>query len=210
MKEAVRPNENIQKFWENHIKNSNFFLTGTHGNEQSTTLRLNDLVTHGSTLLNIGVGRGFCTQYWYNFGCKVSVLDITMEAVNKVTSYIEDYYLDETIESLPKNKFDFITSLLVIQHMNFETLNRHMKHVIDSLTPTGLFAFQFAYSLNGKLNNESLETCQIGESTRTLEEMISIIISNGGHMVSMFDAGIYPDFNMGWKILHIKKEIIND
>ena len=208
MKEPTRPNETIEEFWDNnHKTNSHFYLSGTDGSSQVSILRLHGIVQPNTRLLNIGIGKGYCTKHWVEHGCLVSVLDISEVAIQRVRNIIEAAYTDSNIEDLPTNYFDYITCLLVVQHMNTETLDRHLKYVINSLKPNGVYAVQFAYALYGKPNKDDLETCQIGESTRTLEEMTYLVEKHGGKILSIFDGGQYPSFEMGWHILHISKEV---
>ena len=200
-------NEELKNFWkETHLRNENLFLAASSGSYQVAQLKIGNLIKPSDKILNIGVGRGYCTKYWYDYGCKVSVLDITPEAIDKVKDFIEASFLDSNLHELPENTFDYALSLLVIQHMSLSTLKRHMHYVIKSLKPTGTFMFQFAYATDGHNHDESFETFKNGSMRTSHDEMLKIVSDNNGVLINSFDGGKYPQWNMGWHIFHIKRK----
>jgi len=69
-------------------------------------------LTPDMDILNIGVGKGYCTQNLAALGCRVSVLDISCAALNKVKNITAGTYLANALHKIPKNHFDIAISFL--------------------------------------------------------------------------------------------------
>jgi ubiquinone/menaquinone biosynthesis C-methylase UbiE len=144
----------IKSYWSNFHKEQNAdALTGTSYAEIVRYHELTDKIYPGVTVLNIGVGKGYCTKGFYDNGCRVSVLDICEEALQTVRPYIERGYLQDNIDQLPANYFDIVISNLVAQHMADIDLRKQLTYVIRSLKDTGFFSIQLAGSLILEENN---------------------------------------------------------
>jgi len=199
----------VKNWWDNrHAVNdelAGFYLTGSGGEDVWRTLEVRERIVPGADVLNIGVGKGFCTRDLAKAGCRVSALDISEHALGKVADVIQAGYLASGLDKLPREEFDTALSFLVAQHMNTPNLVRQIKAVLQSLKPEGIFALQFACRLDPEdiWPDESDESCMKGGVCRTLSMLDEIVRRAGGSITLARRAGTFPQYGSGWYILHI-------
>ena len=103
----------------------------TNSNPILAVKNLNIDLIKDKKILEIGVGTGNSTKYYYDKGLEVSALDISDVALERVEQYIIKSYTPDDI--LPSKYFDIAVSNLVAQHMNDEDLSNQIKQVLESL-----------------------------------------------------------------------------
>ncbi len=184
-----------------------WFLTGSQGEDVWNNLKITHRLTPGSTVLNIGVGLGYCTKKLAAQGCRVSALDISEYALKKVESVCEGCYTHEKLDTLPSSYFDTAISNLVAQHMNNEDLFVQLFHVLRSLKSGGIFAIQFAYSLSRRfeISDESEVSQKGGGVCRSLGMIEQLIYRAGGDILLALNANVWPEAGSGWFVVHATK-----
>jgi len=169
--------ETIEQWWDTcHTgahPEADFFLTGHQGPEVWESLEITDRLIPGINVLNIGVGKGYCTQNLAALGCKVSVLDISSAALKKVKNIATRTYLANALHQIPENGFDIAISFLVVQHMSNTAFSEQLSAVYKALKPGGLFAFQYAFPLEPCLPTSpgDIKLCKVGGVTRSPSEI---------------------------------------
>lgn len=192
----------MKDFWEKvHGENNKRYLTGSTGRTVLSDLGVSLLPT--SSVLNIGVGTGECTQAFLRITTDVDVLDISNLALAKAKG-ARKKFLESELEKLPKSEYDFVLSHLVTQHLTDEALSRQLQFVIPSLKLSGIFAMQFAFSKGEKAPQSIEERCRGGFMMRTLEEM-RILISSFGEIIYSKEIPIQTSWKMGWFGIHIRR-----
>jgi len=198
--------ESSSQFWESqHQKDEALWLTGSLGPEVWEYLGIEDRIRPGASVLNIGVGLGHCTRALVDRGCQVDVLDIASSALDRVKDVARKGWLVSDLPLLPANCMDLAISNLVAQHMNNRDLLVQLRAVIQSLKPEGVFAMQFAYALDGALNDKEknpLEAAQTG-IFRTLGGMEGLVREAGGQILRAMRIGYFPGPGIGWYGVHI-------
>jgi ubiquinone/menaquinone biosynthesis C-methylase UbiE len=90
-----------QKFWdEQHNQNNQRTLSGCGFDDTVDFLNVKDLIVPGMCVLEIGCGLGYVTQGFADIA-KISVLDISDSALDRVRPICESVYHIDTVESLP-------------------------------------------------------------------------------------------------------------
>ncbi len=194
----------MREFWEGkHQEGNKQSLSGHDGPTVLTALKvsLNDI----KTVLEIGVGLGYCSRYLANQGMDLSCVDIAQTALNRVKD-IAKGYLAENIGQLPSDHFDLALSMCVTQHINDEMLEKQLTEVIRALRPCGTFAMQFSFPFHGARTEQSETEMQNGECARPIEKMYAMIEAAGGNVKMANIMGVYPQFKSGWCLVHIGKK----
>ena len=203
-------NQSIEAFWNNcHLKlcnNYQVWLTGSKGPEVWNILNIIDKIKPKINVLNIGVGLGYCTKELVRRKCNVHVLDISKHALDKVRD-IAKTYLPTELQDMPQNYFDLIISNLVAQHMSHNELSTHIKYLLKTMKPTGVFAMQFAFSTIPENNNiePSLPDMKSGGVCRTLSFVSGIVEKGGGYILYTNRIGLFPEYQSGWYAIHIAR-----
>lgn len=185
---------------------TDFFLTGHQGPEVWQSLDVLPWLLPGTAVLNIGVGKGYCTRHLAERGCLVSALDISPLALAKVADVIQAGYLAEALQELPAAAFDLALSFLVAQHMDHAALAAQLAAVGRALKPGGLFALQYAFALDPAApprSEDSPETCQVGGVLRRRDTMEAMTREAGLRVLRSWEDSRYPDYGSGWGILHL-------
>jgi SAM-dependent methyltransferase len=141
-----------QKFWdEQHNQNNQRTLSGCGFDDTVDFLNVKDLIVPGMCVLEIGCGLGYVTQGFADIA-KISVLDISDSALDRVRPICESVYHIDNVESLPTDYFDLIICHNVVQHVLTESLVNELKHAIRSLSTSGTFAIEYVWA-NGIEDN---------------------------------------------------------
>ncbi|SLM30967.1 hypothetical protein MTBBW1_2560008 [Desulfamplus magnetovallimortis] len=203
--------ETIEEWWDAcHTgihPETDFFLTGHQGPDVWNYLQIKHLIKSDINVLNIGVGKGHCTRNLAALGCRVSALDISSAALNKVKDITAGTYLANALNKIPENHFDIAISFLVVQHMDNISLSSQLSAIFKALKPGGLFAFQYSFPLEPNLPTSpgNTELCKIGGVTRSSLEMGTLCKNAGFINKKDWIHSEYPQFGSGWRIIHLKK-----
>jgi SAM-dependent methyltransferase len=201
--------ESIREWWDKaHLRNDAEWLTGSDGPSIWRALKVSSLIKPGTKILNIGVGLGQCTRGLAELGAKVSVLDISQTAIDRVKDVIEEGFLSQDLGHLPESTYDVVISHLVTQHILDQELESQIHHVMRSLKPSGLFAMQFAFlwMQNQPTMNNTPEEAKVGGVCRTLRRMAELAESGDGSITWAQVLGSWPEYRSGWFGVHIVKK----
>jgi 2-polyprenyl-3-methyl-5-hydroxy-6-metoxy-1,4-benzoquinol methylase len=205
---SIQNRESVKEWWEhNHKKDHPFWLSGTSAQQIWSSLSINNLVLPNSIVLNIGVGLGKDTRELVNNGCIVHALDISETALERVRNVVKCCWLADQLAQLPSKTFDLAISHLVSQHMSNRDLFEQMTHVIRSLKDDGIFAVQFAFPLNGRIeeSNEVEGNIRCGAVLRTMEIFDQMIQKAGGRIVWYRQIGTFLEHGAGWYGVHVQR-----
>lgn len=135
-----------QKFWEyQHGIDNERTLSGCAFDETVDFLNVRELLVPDMRVLEIGCGLGYVTE-GFSKVAKISVLDISESALDRVRPFCESVYQIADVESLPTDYFDLIICHNVVQHVPTEPLKKELEHAIRSLKPTGTFAVEYVWA----------------------------------------------------------------
>lgn len=135
-----------REFWEyQHARDNVRTLSGCAFDDTVDFLNVRDLLVPDMHVLEIGCGLGYVTEGFSKIA-KISVLDISKTALERVQSFCEAVYHIDDIESLPTDYFDLIVCHNVVQHVPTESLMIELKHAIRSLAITGTFAVEYVWA----------------------------------------------------------------
>jgi 2-polyprenyl-3-methyl-5-hydroxy-6-metoxy-1,4-benzoquinol methylase len=205
---SVQNRESVKEWWENnHKKDHPFWLSGTSSQQIWSSLNINNLVLSNSIVLNIGVGLGQDTRELVNKGCIVHALDISETALERVRNFVKCVWLADQLPQLPSKTYDLAISHLVSQHMSNRDLLEQMIHVVRSLKERGIFAMQFAFPLNGHIeeSNEVEGNIRCGAVLRTMEIFDQMVQKASGRIVWYRQIGTFPEYGAGWYGVHIQR-----
>jgi SAM-dependent methyltransferase len=176
----------IQDFWEQaHERNDEGWLTGSPGLDEWTNLDVVPRVLPGVRVLNIGVGLGRGTLDLAAQGCRVTAVDISSKALDRVRSRVAAVCPADNLQALPSASFDLALSHLVAQHMSDADLQTQFTHVMRSLADTGLFAVEFItyWEQSEPSMRDNLEWRKRGGVGRTLGHMCDLSERAGGRVI---------------------------
>lgn len=202
--EKIKMDE-LTKHWDNLQK---IGVSGsTPNNRVWDYLKVNDLISQGKVILNIGLGAGAESKELHEKGCTIYALDISPLKLEVVKPYTMARYLPSELDKLPENTFDLTTSHLVTQHMSDEDLLEQMKAVIKGLKKDGIFAMQFADSeLEHYHINQDIERQKSGSICRSMEKMKRMIKEANGKIVWITnEQRFFPEYQTKWHAIHIIK-----
>lgn len=96
-------------------------------------------------VLDIGFGSAFLEYEWKRkYGNKISVygIDISRKSVERASRVFKNWFFDEgdiVTVNLPKDSFDYVIALEVLEHIRPNFLFRALKNIKRSLKKDGLF-----------------------------------------------------------------------
>jgi len=205
---SVTKRESTRDWWEScHKKDHKFWLSGTNPQKIWESLKIAHLIIPGTIVLNIGVGLGYDTFELAKHGCIIDALDISETALARVMIVVSRIWLTSQIQDLPPNTYDLVISHLVAQHMSNQDLSEQITHVIRSLKSSGVFAIQFAYPLNGKIDilNEDELHIKSGAVVRTMDMFKEMVLKAGGRIAWSQELERFPDYGLGWYGVQIQR-----
>jgi len=121
----------------------NYFVSFAHqlGMEKAIALLRSNLGSlRGRSVLDLGCGRGRWTKKYASFGCRVTGVDISLEAVELLAREMPEHrFLCQDISKLivASETFDIANSVTVLQHMPEELQREAMKHATGALKKGG-------------------------------------------------------------------------
>jgi len=143
-KGPVNSIEQFRDFWETcHKIESVTHLSGAQYDPAMGSLKIEERIRPGTNVLEVGVGMGYITQGLQQKGAKVSALDISQTALDRVNKYCEEVYLIEDMGKIPSDHFDVIVCCNMVQHVHTDLLKQELGHFIRSLADGGVLALQF-------------------------------------------------------------------
>ncbi|HTB53350.1 MAG TPA: class I SAM-dependent methyltransferase [Ferruginibacter sp.] len=133
-------------------------------------------------VLDIGCGTGFVVEIWQSLGKKLTGIDISTTAINRLQEKFPEFsFMEFDIGSgrldLPDNKFGICSAASVLYHIiDDNSLDRALGNIHRVLQPNGIFIF----SDNFNHNSEYSITHQ---KCRTLFEYEKALLKNGFEIV---------------------------
>jgi SAM-dependent methyltransferase len=198
-----------QKFWnEQHNRDNKRALSGCGFDDTLDFLNIKDLVVPGMRVLEIGCGLGYVTAGFAEIA-KISVLDISDSALDRVRPICESVYHVDDVASLPTDYFDLIICHNVVQHVPTESLMVELKHAIRSLAPTGTFAVEYVWSNDSVDDGVNFQPswATAGQLCRSDKFMINLVNELGG-TCKISRTNTVPKHKKihGLTVLHVQKD----
>lgn len=172
---------NIKEHWrkahsgqESYNISSDFWLTGTALKDYINYFNVKDKYNTSNNILEIGVGKLTATK-------KISkeknlyVLDISEKAIENAKKYTNNGYTLDNIEKIPKNYFDLMFCFLVVQHIDDEMLNYHLKNLVPCLNKNGIYCIQYVLERDKNENTSEIMSQISGEVRRSQKHMENLI-----------------------------------
>jgi SAM-dependent methyltransferase len=211
-KEASSGNNPIAEWWElNHrgkVPDYKTWLTGSAGPEVWRYLGILNRIQPGKRVLNIGVGLGHCTRELVRRGCLVDVLDISPAALQKVENLVNRAWLPKMLHDMPAASYDLAISNLVTQHMCDDDLELQIGGVLRALKQDGVFAMQFAGSVDMARNDvlATMAAMKNGEVLRSLTALSAMVDRNAGQILWASRIARFPQYRSTWYGVHIVRQ----
>lgn len=171
----------IENFWDvSHKNNISLWLTGSDPNYIVDYYKLSDHLNSKRKILNVGVGLGTCTNFYFKSGHEISALDISKEALNRVKSFTYHTYLTSEIDSIPDGYFDLIIQHLVVQHMSYLDFTLQFKELLKKIdSKSGKYCVQFATGVTlPNDTSDSTEICKGGGVLYSEDKIKSLLFEN--------------------------------
>lgn len=198
-----------QEFWERqHNKDNVRLLSGCGYEDTVDFLNVRDLIESGMNVLEIGCGLGYVTKGFSEIA-KISVLDISHAALDRVKPICESVYHINDIDTLPSDYFDLIICHNVVQHIPTAPLKVELANAIRSLKSTGTFAVEYVWA-NG-IEDDGVDFdpqwATAGHLCRSNKFMMELVQELGGvGTISRTNAVPKHRKIHGLTVLHIKKD----
>jgi nucleoside-diphosphate-sugar epimerase len=202
-----------REFWnKQHDQDNERTLSGCGFDATVDFLNVKDLIVPGMRVLEIGCGLGYVTQGFAEIA-KISVLDISDSALDRVRPICESVYHINDVESLPTDYFDLIVCHNVVQHVLTDALVNELKHAIRSLAPTGTFAIEYVWANGVEDNGADPDPtwATAGHLCRSDKFMIDLVNELGG-TCKISRTNLVPSHRKinGLTVLHIQKSRMFD
>ena len=170
-------------FWETEHRGNTGWLTGTSFESllQQFALALSNI--QGKKVLEIGVGRGHCTESFKEFAGELYCCDISEGALDKVRSMAKEVYQTADISQAPQ--VDLAISHLVFVHCTDDEMLRIINDI--NLTEGGRFMFQVS-GLKDSILTDQAKTTLVDDGShffRSIEETKDIINRSNKEFVSI-------------------------
>jgi len=181
-------------FWETEHRGNTGWLTGTSFESllQQFALALSNI--QGKKVLEIGVGRGHCTESFKEFAGELYCCDISEGALDKVRSMAKEVYQTADISQAPQ--VDLAISHLVFVHCTDDEMLRIINDI--NLTEGGRFMFQVS-GLKDSILTDQAKTTLVDDGShffRSIEETKDIINRSNKEFVSI--VGPNDILHAGW------------
>jgi SAM-dependent methyltransferase len=202
-------NEELRDWWETaHSQNKTLWLSGYPGPEIWNRLEVEERLVPGATVLEIGVGLGYCTRALFDRGCEVHTLDISAAALDRVKEFATTWIASE-LDRLPEDKFDVAISHLVAQHMFDHDLETQIRAVVRALRRNGVFAMQFSKPVGDEqiAHIPGRADAKGGSVWRTPERLEAIVNAAGGKVVRSVPKESSQERQWAWHVAHIMRQI---
>jgi SAM-dependent methyltransferase len=198
-----------QNFWEQQHNIDNVrTLSGCTYEATIDFLNVKDLIVPGICVLEIGCGLGYVTKGFSEIA-KISVLDISQSALDRVRAICENVYHIDEIDLLPSNYFDLIICHNVVQHVPTDALKIELAHAIRSLKDSGTFAVEYVWA-NG-IDDDGVDfepSCATAGHLCRSDKFMKELIKDAGGTCKITRTNTVPKHRKihGLTVLHIKKD----
>jgi len=197
-----------QKFWDQqHNANNIRCLSGCGYEDTVEFLNVKDLIVPGMCVLEIGCGLGYVTKGFSEIA-KISVLDISQSALDRVRPICENVYHIDEIDLLPTDYFDLIICHNVVQHVPTAPLKKELANAIRSLKTSGTFAVEYVWANDIEDNGVNFQPswATAGHLCRSNKFMKQLVKDAGG-TCKISRTNPVPNHRKihGLTVLHIKK-----
>jgi SAM-dependent methyltransferase len=198
-----------QNFWEQQHGLGNVrTLSGCAFDDTVDFLNVRELFVPDMHVLEIGCGLGYVTQGFSKIA-KISVLDISETALDRVRPFCESVYHIDDVKSLPTDYFDLIICHNVVQHVPTTELTTELAHAIRSLNPTGTFAIEYVWANDIEDNGVEFDPdwATAGHLCRS-DKFMSELIKRLGGTSKISRTNPVPKHRKihGLTVLHIQKD----
>lgn len=196
--------EPITEWWDSaHSQNKLRWLSGYQGSEIWRRLEVEERIRPNAVVLNIGVGLGYCTRDLWARGCKVTALDISPIALQRIADIAVPWNASE-VHSLPARSFDLALSHLVTQHMLPSDLSAQLHAVIRALKPDGVFAMQFSIPVENQTPTFSKLEAKAGGVKYDLDRLVRMVKEAGGRVSRSIAKEQNLALGWAWQVVHIQ------
>ena len=197
-----------REFWEQQHNNNNVrALSGCAFEDTIEFLNVTDLVITDMRVLEIGCGLGYVTKGFSEIA-KISVLDISDSALDRVRPICENVYHIDNVDTLPTDYFDLIICHNVVQHVPTVLLRIELANAIRSLKSTGTFSIEYVWSKDSVDDGVNFEPhwATAGLLCRSDKFMMALVHELGG-TCEISRTNPVPKHKKihGLTVLHIKK-----
>lgn len=184
-------------FWEEkHSRSDNDWLTGTHISKLLNYYKLNIADLKDKSILEIGVGLGYCTREFKALATELYCCDISQIALDRVKQYAKQTFISADLKKSPP--VDMAIAHLVLLHCDDTEVFRIINDV--NLTDDGKFYFQFSGLQNDKVLPR-VKTDLIDKGThffRNGRQMQEIINKSNKELVNMTEPVYAGEFHGNW------------
>jgi len=198
-----------EQFWEAaHKRNVHLWISGTPPKEIYERLNIRELLLcKGLSVLNVGVGEGYCEEDLARNGHFVDSLDISRSALERVSRFTAHAYL--MARDLQDETYDLVIHHLVAQHMTHQALQDQLTHLVRALKCEGLIAMQFAssQSVPDRTSSDSDgSVVKSGGIFRSKNFMRSLVTICGGTIENLFEKEAWLNSDCQYMTAHIIKK----
>ena len=209
-------NVKLSNHWENcHTeveKKHHFFLTGSLLNNYLTLFDCHKEYNASNNILEIGIGEGQVVKEMAEHKKTITTCDISKSAEDKIKDIASYYHLND-IDNIPKNNFDIIFCHLVVQHIDDNMLEYHLKHLISTLNDKGVYYIQYrGVPEHGPTDLLPIdELCKYGDVTRDLVYFKNIVEKHNGIVIEdkLVNSGEFIEgrkYPWCWRVIKIMKK----
>jgi SAM-dependent methyltransferase len=170
-------------FWEIEHKKDSGWLTGTDFDDLCKQFGLSTEDFQGRRILEIGVGKGTCTESFSELASELYCCDISKTGLDKVKKWAKQVFETTDVNEIPP--VDLAISHLVFVHCTDDEILRIINGV--NLAPGGKFMFQVSGLIDGVLTDQAkVKLVDDGSHFfRSIEETQAIIDRSNKQFVSV-------------------------
>ena len=181
-------------FWEEEHRGNTGWLTGTHFDALLRQFGLALADVENKRVLEIGVGRGHCSESFGNFASEFYCCDISETGLDRVRKWAKQVFQTQDVNRAPP--VDLAISHLVFVHCTDDEMLRLINEV--NLAPSGRFMFQVSGLKDGVLTDRAKEILVDDGSHffRSVDETRAIIDRSNKQFVSLI--GPNDILHAGW------------
>jgi predicted TPR repeat methyltransferase len=195
-------------FWEAEHNANSGWITGTGFESLLKQFGLTADNIKDKKVLEVGTGRGFCSQEFSKHSSELYCCDISESALEKVKTFAKQTY--QTVDITQTPSVDLAIAHLVFVHCTNDEMLRLINGV--NLSENGQFMFQVSGLINGVLTDQAKEKLVDDGSHffRSVDETKDIIARSNKQFVSIIgpnDINHAGWFNHQWYYVTVKNKI---
>lgn len=202
--------DGVRDFWDNNHRDKNVAWLGKPiVSSVYKAHEISDLINGNKRLniMEIGIGVGGSIRHLSKKKHKVTAVDISPKALQKVNK-IAKTYLTEDMVLIPDNSIDLALSNLVIPHCSEEMVDFLISQTLRIIKEDGFFSFQSGYcrKMFDSLEKERYQNgVIINFLDRDENKMKEIIERNGGVIIHTPPSKHLKRNNITWNYFHIRR-----